>query len=186
MMADHDKVLRLLKTARGQIDGIMRMVEEDRYCIDVSTQLMATESLIGKINADVLKAHIEGCVRTAAETGSEEEKVAKLAEISFINPEATYIDVDVELAPEVLVEANVVLKGSTKVGQGSVLTNGTVLVDAEIGQNTVITSSMIEESTVADGVTVGPYAHIRPGSSLAQDVHIGNFVEVKEIGRAHV
>ena len=84
MMADHDKVLRLLKTARGQIDGIMRMVEEDRYCIDVSTQLMATESLIGKINADVLKAHIEGCVRTAAETGSEEEKVAKLAEIERV------------------------------------------------------------------------------------------------------
>ena len=38
---------------------------------------------------------------------------------------------------------------------------------------------MIEESTVADGVTVGPFAHIRPGSSLAKDVHIGNFVEVK-------
>ena len=45
---------------------------------------MATESLIGKINADVLKAHIEGCVRTAAETGSEEEKVAKLAEIERV------------------------------------------------------------------------------------------------------
>ena len=43
----------------------------------------------------------------------------------------------------------------------------------------VITNSMIEESTVADGVTVGPFAHIRPGSSLAKDVHIGNFVEVK-------
>ena len=49
----------------------------------------------------------------------------------------------------------------------------------EIGAGAVITNSMIEESTVADGVTVGPYAHIRPGSSLAKDVHIGNFVEVK-------
>lgn len=42
---------------------------------------------------------------------------------------------------------------------------------------------MIEESTVADGVTVGPYAHIRPGSSLAAQVHIGNFVEVKIFNR---
>ena len=52
-------------------------------------------------------------------------------------------------------------------------------MDSEIGAGAVITNSMIEESTVADGVTVGPYAHIRPGSSLAKDVHIGNFVEVK-------
>ena len=55
---DSDKTMRLLKTARGQIEGIMKMVEEDRYCIDISTQLMATQSLIGRINADVLKAHI--------------------------------------------------------------------------------------------------------------------------------
>ena len=125
------------------------------------------------VNDRVALATAEGIMRRRI------NKAHMINGVSFINPEATYIDVDVELAPEVLVEANVVLKGSTKVGQGSVLTNGTVLVDAEIGQNTVITSSMIEESTVADGVTVGPYAHIRPGSSLAQDVHIGNFVEVK-------
>ena len=99
--------------------------------------------------------------------------------VSFINPDATYIDIDVELAPEVVVESNVVLKGQTRVGARSVLTNGTVLVDAEIGADAVITASMIEESLVADGVTVGPYAHVRPGSSLAKDVHIGNFVEVK-------
>ena len=59
------------------------------------------------------------------------------------------------------------------------MTNGTYVVDSTIGSGAVITNSMIEESTVADGVTVGPYAHIRPGSSLAKDVHIGNFVEVK-------
>ena len=70
MMADRDRTVRLLKTARGQIDGILRMVEDDRYCIDISTQLMATESLIARINADVLKAHIEGCVRTAADAGT--------------------------------------------------------------------------------------------------------------------
>ena len=62
---------------------------------------------------------------------------------------------------------------------GSILTNGTYIVDSVIGEQTVITNSMIEESTVADGVTVGPYAHVRPGSSLAKNVHVGNFVEVK-------
>ena len=99
--------------------------------------------------------------------------------VSFVNPDAAYIDVDVEIAPEVQIEANVTLKGHTKIGAETVLTNGTYIVDSEIGAGAVITNSMIEESTVADGVTVGPYAHIRPGSSLAKDVHIGNYVEVK-------
>ncbi|QXA19492.1 bifunctional UDP-N-acetylglucosamine diphosphorylase/glucosamine-1-phosphate N-acetyltransferase GlmU [Streptococcus gordonii] len=99
--------------------------------------------------------------------------------VSFVNPDATYIDVDVEIAPEVQVEANVTLKGQTKIGGETILTNGTYIVDSVIGERTVITNSMIEESSVADGVTVGPYAHIRPGSSLAKKVHVGNFVEVK-------
>ena len=84
LQADRDKTRRLLKTARGQIDGIMRMVEQDRYCIDISTQLMATESLLARVNADVLKAHIEHCVRTAAESGTPEEKEEKLEEIAHI------------------------------------------------------------------------------------------------------
>ena len=84
MVADHDKIARLLKTARGQIDGIMKMVDEDRYCIDISTQLMATQSLIARINADVHKAHVEGCVPSALEDGSEEQKTQKLDEIGRV------------------------------------------------------------------------------------------------------
>ena len=84
MQADCAKTLRLLKTARGQIDGIMRMVEEDRYCIDISTQLMATQSMLARINADVLKAHVEHCVRTAVESGTEAEKERKLAEVEQV------------------------------------------------------------------------------------------------------
>ncbi len=84
MMADHATVLRYLRTARGQIDGIIKMVEDDRYCIDVSTQLMATEKLLSKTNTTVLKAHIEHCVRAAADSGSDEEKDRKLAEIEAV------------------------------------------------------------------------------------------------------
>ncbi len=84
MQADREKTLRLLRTARGQIDGIIKMVEADRYCIDISTQLMATQSILGRINADVLKAHMEHCVRTAVESGSEDEKHEKLAEVERV------------------------------------------------------------------------------------------------------
>ena len=99
--------------------------------------------------------------------------------VSFQNPESTYIDIDVDIAEEVHIEANVTLKGQTTIGRETILTNGTYIVDSTIGEGAVITHSIIEESQLADGVTVGPYAHIRPDSELARNVHIGNFVEVK-------
>lgn len=79
MKADHDQITRLLKTARGQIDGILKMVEEDRYCLDVSNQLMATQSILKKANRTVLKAHINSCVRQAMVSGDPEEKLNELA-----------------------------------------------------------------------------------------------------------
>ncbi|MGT2925979.1 bifunctional UDP-N-acetylglucosamine diphosphorylase/glucosamine-1-phosphate N-acetyltransferase GlmU [Streptococcus cuniculipharyngis] len=99
--------------------------------------------------------------------------------VTFIDPERTYIDIDVELAADVQVEANVVLQGKTKIGSETLLTNGTVIVDSQLGEGVVVTHSMIEESIIGSGVTIGPYAHIRPDSELADQVHIGNFVEVK-------
>ncbi|MBQ9987650.1 MAG: metal-sensing transcriptional repressor [Erysipelotrichales bacterium] len=65
MMADREKVERLLKTARGQIDGILRMIEEDRYCIDISNQIMAAQSILKKVNYEILSAHLLGCVKNA-------------------------------------------------------------------------------------------------------------------------
>ena len=52
MMADKKQVLRLLKTARGQLDGILKMVEEDRYCLEISQQVMAAEAMINRANRD--------------------------------------------------------------------------------------------------------------------------------------
>lgn len=77
MMADEKKILRLLKTARGQMDGIIKMVEENRYCIDISQQLMATEAILNRANKEILSAHLKHCVREAA---SEEERSRKIDE----------------------------------------------------------------------------------------------------------
>ena len=79
MKADHTQVTRLLKTARGQIDGILKMVEEDRYCLDVSNQLMATQSILRKANRMVLKAHMDYCVREAVVSGEPDAKLEELA-----------------------------------------------------------------------------------------------------------
>ena len=75
MMADKKKVLRLLKTARGQMDGIMKMVEEDRYCIDISQQVMATEAILNRVNKEILSAHLKHCVNEADTPQAREEKI---------------------------------------------------------------------------------------------------------------
>ncbi len=78
MRADHKTVLRLLKTARGQLDGILSMVEEDRYCIDISNQILATQSILSKVNREILKAHMNGCVKEAFEQGNAEQKIEEI------------------------------------------------------------------------------------------------------------
>ncbi|MGN0133569.1 MAG: metal-sensing transcriptional repressor [Anaerotignum sp.] len=81
MQADKTKVGNLLKTARGQIDGILNMIEEDRYCIDISHQLMATMAILNKANKEVLAAHLKTCVRNAESEQERDEKIDELIEI---------------------------------------------------------------------------------------------------------
>ena len=81
MMADQKTVLRLLKTARGQIDGILKMVEEDRYCIDISTQVMAAEAMLNRANKEILTAHLKHCVNTAQTQEEREEKIDELVDM---------------------------------------------------------------------------------------------------------
>ncbi|HHV30872.1 metal-sensing transcriptional repressor [Caproiciproducens sp. LBM24188] len=81
MQADKAKVTRLLKTARGQLDGLLKMVEDDRYCTDISNQLMATQAILRAANKEILHAHLNCCVREAFEQGDELEKNKKVEEI---------------------------------------------------------------------------------------------------------
>ncbi|MGN6711925.1 DNA-binding transcriptional regulator, FrmR family [Anaerocolumna jejuensis DSM 15929] len=81
MKADKEKIARLLKTARGQIDGLLKMVEDDRYCIDISNQLSATQAILQKVNNEIIQSHLKSCVKDSFERGSEEDKDEKIEEI---------------------------------------------------------------------------------------------------------
>ncbi len=67
-----------LKTARGQIDGIIKMIEDERYCIDVSKQILSAQSLLKKANLEVLKGHIKTCVKTAIDEGHGDDKIDEI------------------------------------------------------------------------------------------------------------
>lgn len=81
MKADKNSVTRLLKTAKGQIEGVLNMIEDDRYCIDVCNQLFAVQSLIKKANKEILQSHMNSCVREAFENGNGEERINEILTI---------------------------------------------------------------------------------------------------------
>ena len=80
MIRDDNKLLTLLKTAAGQIEGIQKMLTEKKYCLDISNQIMACQAILGKVNKEVLKAHLHGCVMSA--TGKDKEE--KMDELSLL------------------------------------------------------------------------------------------------------
>lgn len=81
MNEDKKKAMNLLKTARGQIDGIVRMIEDDRYCVDISKQILSAMALLKKANNRILEQHIRHCVKDAIEEGKGEEKIEEIVEI---------------------------------------------------------------------------------------------------------
>lgn len=88
MQADRQKVERLLKTARGQLDGILKMVEENRYCMDISNQIMATQAILHRVNREILQAHLQHCVRQPLETGEDSQQ--KIDELMALFDKAVF------------------------------------------------------------------------------------------------
>lgn len=75
-------VVTLLKTAKGQIEGIVSMVEEGRYCLEISAQIHSTISILKKANAEVISKHIDSCINEFFEKGTEESKFEQLKKIN--------------------------------------------------------------------------------------------------------
>lgn len=81
MSDERKKALQNLKTARGQMDGIIRMIEEGRYCIDISNQISASTALLKKANKHILSGHLHSCVLNAIEEKDAEEKVSEIEDV---------------------------------------------------------------------------------------------------------
>ncbi len=79
--ASHTKVLPRLKRIEGQVRGIARMVEEERYCTDILTQLLAARAALKKVEDEVLKGHVEFCVERAMTSGDAKDQRHKIDEL---------------------------------------------------------------------------------------------------------
>lgn len=99
--------------------------------------------------------------------------------VAIIDPTTAWIDAQVEIAADAVIEPNVTLRGATRIGTGTRIENGSRIEETSIGDECIVRASAIEHSHIASRVDVGPFAHIRPGCTIESDCHVGNFAELK-------
>ncbi|EHR63126.1 bifunctional UDP-N-acetylglucosamine diphosphorylase/glucosamine-1-phosphate N-acetyltransferase GlmU [Saccharomonospora cyanea] len=107
------------------------------------------------------------------------------AGVTVVDPATTWLDADVELAPDVVLRPNVQLHGRTTVGEGAEVGPDTTLTDVTVGPRARVVRTHGSGALLGEGAEVGPFAYLRPGTKLGEGGKIGTFVETKkaEIGR---
>lgn len=99
--------------------------------------------------------------------------------VCMIDPEHTYIDESVVIGPDTHIYPDVVLQGNTQIGEGTVLYPGCRIKDSIIGNNCTLQAVVSNQSRVGNNVTMGPFVNLRPGTVLADNCKVGDFIEIK-------
>jgi bifunctional UDP-N-acetylglucosamine pyrophosphorylase/glucosamine-1-phosphate N-acetyltransferase len=99
--------------------------------------------------------------------------------VTITDPSTTYIDVQVEVGRDSVIQPNTYLRGKTRIGRDCLIGPSSMIIDTEIGDRCKVTFSIAESAVMENDVDIGPFAHLRKGAHLAQGVHIGNYGEVK-------
>jgi len=103
------------------------------------------------------------------------------AGVTIFRPDTCVIDADVEVQADTIIEPFVQLLGSTRIGANCHIRSYTVVENCTLGDRVLLRQSCIlSDTVVADGAKIGPFAHLRPGSDIGEDAHVGNFVETKK------
>jgi bifunctional UDP-N-acetylglucosamine pyrophosphorylase/glucosamine-1-phosphate N-acetyltransferase len=145
-----------------------------RRKLPVETLLIDNAQEIRGINSRSELAEVSRLVRQK----KNEELMA--AGVTLVDPATTYIDPDAEIAADTVIHPGVVIEGRTRVGAACEIQAYVRISDSEIGDKVTINSfCLISGAQVAQGAAIGPFAHLRPGSSVGENAKIGNFVELK-------
>jgi bifunctional UDP-N-acetylglucosamine pyrophosphorylase/glucosamine-1-phosphate N-acetyltransferase len=99
--------------------------------------------------------------------------------VTVVDPASTWVHASVDLAPDVVLLPGTSLEGATSVAAGARIGPETTLIDVEVGENAVVTRTQASLSVIGPGANVGPYAYLRPGTTLGAGGKIGTFVEAK-------
>lgn len=100
--------------------------------------------------------------------------------VTLMDPDSTFIDVQVEIGPDTLIYPFTVIEGNTRIGSNCAIGPGAHIVDSVIGDGVRIERSKLMECEVDEGCSIGPFGYIRPGTVLKKGVKVGDFVEIKK------
>ncbi len=103
----------------------------------------------------------------------------QLAGVTIVDPTSCFIDVGVELAPDVTILPGVQLQGQTVIESGATIGPDTTLLDTSVGEGASVVRTHAEGAQIKSGATVGPFSYLRPGASVGEDGKVGAFVEIK-------
>ena len=150
-------VLEILKQKGEKIFAVAADSYEETLGVNSRAQLAASEKILRRRKNEALMA--EG--------------------VTLMDPETTYVDVDVVVGRDTVIYPGTWLEGRTVIGEGCEIGPNSRFQNVKIGAHVMAHFCYAHECEIADGVTLGPYVHIRPDTKLAAGVKIGNFVEVK-------
>ena len=146
-----------------------------RRKLQVETHMVENAEEIRGINSRTELAEVSRLVR---QTKNEELMAAG---VTLVDPATTYIEPDVEIGPDTIVHPGVTIEGSTKIGAACEIQANVRIADSELGDRVTINNfCLIVGARVADGVAIGPFAHLRPETEVHEGAKIGNFVELKK------
>ena len=108
-------------------------------------------------------------------------KEVMLSGVTVVDPKTTHVDQMVEVGRDTVLSPNCFLQGKTRIGERCIIESNAKITDSVLGNDVkILSNSVITESTVEDGVMIGPFAHLRPLNRIKANAKIGNFVEVKK------
>ncbi len=99
--------------------------------------------------------------------------------VTIVDPAATYVDAAVEVGMDTIIHPGTVIRGRTVVGEQAELGPHAEIIDSQVGDHAVVRQAVVEQSHLGAHVRVGPFSHCRAGTYLERDVHVGNYVELK-------
>jgi bifunctional UDP-N-acetylglucosamine pyrophosphorylase/glucosamine-1-phosphate N-acetyltransferase len=160
-----------------------RNAQAEYYLTDIVAQAAAT---IGVDSVDVSAEEMSGVNDREQLVAAEKILAGRIVaehmkHATFRAPAEVVVEASVTIEPDAEIGRNVVLRGRTKIGAGSRIDDGTILTDTVVGKGThVLPYCVASDATIGDNNKIGPFAHLRPGTVLGPDVHVGNFVETKK------
>ncbi len=150
----------VLKFAHDRNDRVGAVITEDVW----QTEGVNDRVQLARINAEMNRRILDGHM---------------LAGVTIVDPQSTFIDVDVDIAQDVVLMPGTILQGATTIGEGATIGPDTTLMDVEVGAGAEVLRTHGSFAIIGEGASVGPFSYLRPGTQLGGHGKIGAFVETK-------